>query len=145
MDFANFCPFFRYPITRDCFIYGITVIILSLVLIDESVFWWEALVMVIFYGGYIILMAFNVKIEGWAHSVVKNVKKRVYPAANGSSNNDNNTNNLAMTMPNESTPLHSASKSTQVNIEAPPLSLAQGIFDDEKSKYNSKIMNYSSK
>ena len=32
-------PLDWYPITRDCLIYGITVIILLVVLIDEKVFW----------------------------------------------------------------------------------------------------------
>ena len=86
-----------YPITRDCFIYGITVIILSLVLVDGFVFWWEAMIMVICYAFYISLMFFNVKIERWAESVVKTVKKRVYPSAtvingNGAVADNNSTN-----------------------------------------------------
>ena len=37
--------------------------------------------MVVCYGVYITLMFFNVKIERWAQSLVKTVKKRVYPSA----------------------------------------------------------------
>lgn len=116
-----------YPITRDCFIYGITVIILSLVLVDGFVFWWEAMIMVICYAFYISLMFFNVKIERWAESVVKTVKKRVYPSAtvingNGAVADNNSTNsphsNIPMAVTNESTPLHTAtSKSTRVTLE----------------------------
>ena len=36
-----------YPITRDAFTYGVTVVILIVVLIDERVFWYESMVMVI--------------------------------------------------------------------------------------------------
>jgi len=120
-------PLDWYPITRDCFIYGVTVVILSVVLVDETVFWWEAMIMVICYGVYITLMVFNVKIELWAESVVKNVKKRVYPSANingnGNAVGDNNSsisthNNIPMAVTNESTPLHTAtSKSTKVTLE----------------------------
>lgn len=114
-----------YPITRDCFIYGITVIILSLVLVDGFVFWWEAMIMVICYAFYISLMFFNVKIERWAESLVKTVKKRVYPSAvvngNGAVADNNSTispHNIPMAVTNESTPLHTAtSKSTRVTLD----------------------------
>lgn len=117
-------PLDWYPITRDCLYYGFTVIVLSIVLIDGSVFWWEAMIMVIFYFGYVTIMTLNNRIERWAHSVLKNVKKRVYPTSSGSGGGANNessvstvSNNIALQVPNESTPLHtSASKSTQVTL-----------------------------
>ena len=55
-------PLDWYPITRDCFLYGITVILLLVVLIDERVFWWESLILVVCYTGYIIIMALNRRI-----------------------------------------------------------------------------------
>ena len=110
-------PLDWYPISRDCFIYGLTVIVLFVVLVDEKVQWWEALIMVICYSGYIILMALNVRIEKWSHRTVKNIKKRVYPSTNMEENSTTATPSvIPMTGPNESTPLHSATKSTQVNI-----------------------------
>ena len=73
--------------------------------------------MVICYSGYIILMALNVKLEKWSHKTVKNIKKRVYPTSNLDENSTTNTPSvIPMTAPNESTPLHSATKSTQVII-----------------------------
>lgn len=95
-------PLDWYPITRDCIIYGMTVIVLIVVLIDEQVYWYESLVMFICYLGYIILMAVNSSIERWSHSVQKSIKKRIYPSLA--------TSTIA---PNESTPLHTASKATQ--------------------------------
>ena len=47
-----------YPISRDCMLYGLTVITLFIVLVDERVLWWEAMIMV-------ILVSFNV----YSHSV----------------------------------------------------------------------------
>jgi len=42
----NSCFIFRYPITRDCFVYCLTIIILIIVLIDSQVYWYESLCMV---------------------------------------------------------------------------------------------------
>merc|ERR1711963_854450 len=47
-----------YPISRDCMLYGLTVITLFIVLVDERVLWWEAMIMV-------ILVSFNI----FSHSV----------------------------------------------------------------------------
>ena len=54
-------------------IYGLTVITLIVVLVDERVFWFESMMMVIFYLGYIVIMVFNSRIERWALRVKKKV------------------------------------------------------------------------
>ena len=61
-------------------------------LIDEKVYWYESLVMIIAYVGYIVLMVFNPSIEAMAQSAKKKVRARVFPS---------------MPMTTESTPLHS--------------------------------------
>ena len=113
-------PLDWYPITRDCLFYGITVMVLFVVLIDEMVQWWEAAIMVVFYSAYIILMSFNVSIERWSHTLMKSIKKRVYPSTPSAGSPEANANNsIPMAPPNESTPLHMASnKSTQVTMES---------------------------
>ena len=65
----------RYPITRDCLFYGLTILVLILVLLDEKVFWYESLVMLVFYTFYILIMVFNWRIEKWAHAAKKKVLK----------------------------------------------------------------------
>eukprot|EP00095_Tigriopus_kingsejongensis_P008041 maker-scaffold201_size263271-snap-gene-1.23 protein:Tk08041 transcript:maker-scaffold201_size263271-snap-gene-1.23-mRNA-1 annotation:"sodium potassium calcium exchanger 3-like isoform x1" len=90
-------PLDWYPITRDCVIYGLTVVILIVVLIDEAVYWYESLLMIIAYLGYILLMVFNEGIESWSHRAKKTVKTKVFPM-----------------LPNESTPLHSANPNVHV-------------------------------
>ncbi|TRY80079.1 hypothetical protein TCAL_09324 [Tigriopus californicus] len=80
-----------YPITRDCFIYGLSVLILIGVLIDEAVYWYESLLMVIAYTGYILIMVFNGPLERWSHETKKTVRTKVFPK-----------------IPTESTPLHTA-------------------------------------
>lgn len=90
-----------YPITRDCIVYGITVILLIIVLIDEKVYWYESIIFITFYILYIGVMFCNTRIEEWAFSTQRKVKKRI-------------TN---QTIPNESTPLHSvAEKAVQSDV-----------------------------
>ena len=63
---------------RDCLIYGITVVVLIVVLVDEKVYWYESLVMISVYVVYIVLMMFNAKIERWALSSKTSVSKRFH-------------------------------------------------------------------
>ena len=110
-------PLDWYPITRDCLLYGLTVITLFIVLVDEQVFWWESLTMFIFYLFYILIMALNPHIDRWAHSAMKSIKKRVYPSLTNAGSEANN--------PNESTPLHTISKTTpNVEIGSPNIRCA---------------------
>ena len=48
-------------------------IVLIIVLIDERVFWYESLAMVICYGGYIVVMVFNKRLEQWAEKTKNKV------------------------------------------------------------------------
>ena len=110
-------PLDWYPITRDCLLYGLTVITLFIVLVDEQVFWWESLTMFIFYLFYILIMYLNPHIDRWAHSAMKSIKKRVYPSLTNAGSEANN--------PNESTPLHTISKTTpNVEIGSPNIRCA---------------------
>ena len=104
-------PIDWYPITRDCLAYGLTVVILIFVLIDEQVFWYESLLMVIVYMGYILLMYFNTSLERWSHSVQKSVMKKIYPATA-----ESGSTTPRIPPANESTPLHNADKGTQVSM-----------------------------
>ena len=45
-----------WPLLRDSSYYLISIAILIVVMIDSEVFWYEALVMLIFYIGYIMIM-----------------------------------------------------------------------------------------
>ena len=88
--------------------------ILFIVLIDEHVLWWEALIMIVAYFGYIALMAVNSRIERWALGAMKTIKKRVYPSMGGT---ESSSGGISL-KPNESTPLHMASKATQATVES---------------------------
>jgi len=50
-----------WPLTRDCFFYTMSVIILILVLANGKIFWYEALCLLLFYVTYILVMYYNSK------------------------------------------------------------------------------------
>ncbi|XP_062603275.1 sodium/potassium/calcium exchanger 3-like [Saccostrea cucullata] len=54
-----------WPLFRDCAFYALSVGALAFVILDETVFWYEALILVLFYVAYIVLMYFNSTIEEW--------------------------------------------------------------------------------
>jgi hypothetical protein len=47
-------------------VYGATIVILIVVLIDSKVFWFESLLMIAASVGYTVIMYYNVSIEKWA-------------------------------------------------------------------------------
>lgn len=52
-----------WPVTRDCVAYGITVSILIVIIHDERVEWYEALVLVSLYLVYIAIMYYDKSIK----------------------------------------------------------------------------------
>ncbi|GAA6097701.1 sodium/potassium/calcium exchanger 3 [Tachysurus ichikawai] len=54
-----------WPLFRDSVFYIISILALILVIYDEKVLWWEALVLISMYGFYILIMKFNGQIWGW--------------------------------------------------------------------------------
>jgi Ca2+/Na+ antiporter len=51
--FLQAVPLEWWPLTRDCAIYGSIVIGLAVVVSDNRVFWWEAMIFVLCYGVYL--------------------------------------------------------------------------------------------
>ena len=107
-----------YPITRDAFTYGVTVVILIVVLIDEQVFWYESMVMVLCYLLYIALMVINPKVEKWAHRTKNRVRSKIFPDRIQEEEEEGGfqrRKSEAQQQPaNESTPLHVPSVARQV-------------------------------
>ena len=108
-----------YPITRDAFTYGITVVILIVVLIDERVFWYESMVMVLCYLLYIVLMVVNPRVERWAHRTKNRVRSKIFPdkiqeEEDGSFHHRRKSSAAQQHPANESTPLHVPSVARQV-------------------------------
>ncbi|XP_064456530.1 sodium/potassium/calcium exchanger 4-like [Ornithodoros turicata] len=66
MVWAEALPIDWYPVTRDCSMYGLTVLVLVIFVWDNAVEWWEALVMIIMFILYLFFMYFNVTSPSWA-------------------------------------------------------------------------------
>lgn len=61
--FSQVVPLDWWPVTRDCVAYGITVAILIIIIHDERVEWYEALVLVLLYLVYIAIMYYDKSIQ----------------------------------------------------------------------------------
>lgn len=53
-----------WPLLRDSSYYLVSIAILIVVMVDSEVYWYEALIMLIFYIGYILIMKFNTTLQG---------------------------------------------------------------------------------
>ena len=52
-------PLEWWPLTRDCSIYGFIIVALGLIMLDSLIFWWEALILVLLYGVYLLCKPLN--------------------------------------------------------------------------------------
>jgi sodium/potassium/calcium exchanger 2 len=57
-----------WPLFRDVTFYSISLITLTVVFLDEKIFWWEALILLTCYAMYVIFMKFNEHIEDFVKS-----------------------------------------------------------------------------
>ncbi|EZA53280.1 Sodium/potassium/calcium exchanger [Ooceraea biroi] len=57
-----------WPLCRDCFFYAVSILVMLGTIYNEYISWPEALFMLIMYGVYCVVLAFNVKLERWAKS-----------------------------------------------------------------------------
>ncbi|XP_048733557.2 sodium/potassium/calcium exchanger 4-like isoform X2 [Ostrea edulis] len=62
-----------WSFTRDAVCYSFSVIVLILVVQDGKVTWYESLMMLIFYGGYILVMKFDVPIQAWVSGKIDRI------------------------------------------------------------------------
>lgn len=67
-----------WPVTRDSVMYGLSVILLIVFLKDGKIYFSEALILVLAYIFYILLMAFNNSLSSSANRLVTRLKKRSY-------------------------------------------------------------------
>lgn len=63
-----------YPVTRDCIMFAITVLALVVIVWDNSVAWWEALIMLLMFILYIVYMSFDKHISKWSQRKVDKLK-----------------------------------------------------------------------
>mmetsp|Transcript_9459 Transcript_9459/g.19219 ORF Transcript_9459/g.19219 Transcript_9459/m.19219 type:complete len:644 (-) Transcript_9459:95-2026(-) len=62
-----------WPLARDCTYYATVLGILAGFMSDEKIMWYEALILLLLYFGYVLLMAYNVSLYKW---ILENVLKK---------------------------------------------------------------------
>lgn len=62
-----------WPVFRDSFAYMISILVLVFVLMDDRIYWYEALSMLFLYCLYIVMLLFNTTLEAKAKEVVNGV------------------------------------------------------------------------
>ncbi|KAL5283557.1 hypothetical protein ACFFRR_006048 [Megaselia abdita] len=63
------CKLNWWPLVRDCFFYCLSILIMFIVIFNDVISWFEALIMLLFYVVYCVAMYFNESLERWAMSL----------------------------------------------------------------------------
>lgn len=73
-----------WPLIRDTAFYSVALLLLVLFFVDDMIYWWEALVLFLWYGAYVLFMKFNVAAEARFLAIFPSLKaKEEDAAANG--------------------------------------------------------------
>ena len=63
-----------WPLIRDTFFYSVALILLVVFFIDNQILWWEALILFLWYGAYVLFMKVNVAAEEKFLSIFPSLK-----------------------------------------------------------------------
>lgn len=63
------CQLNWWPLVRDCFFYAVSILVMLFVIINDTISWIEALIMLLCYVVYCVALHFNDHLERWAHSL----------------------------------------------------------------------------
>lgn len=66
-----------YPISRDCLAYTLSIIALIVILIDNTVTWYEAVILLVMFVGYILMMVFNSRLQDFSLDKMEKVKSAI--------------------------------------------------------------------
>lgn len=145
-----------WPMCRDCIFYLLSILVLVLVIMDERVYWYEALCMLFLYIFYIVLMFYNSRIEDRVTSYINSRFKRYQKCSdfvdkaddkedddvennNVNNDDDNNTNN---NISNSSSEGGGDDESNDVNeneasyLKVEKINMMQGKSSKNKNKKN---------
>ena len=72
---AFISPYFHsltaWPLIRDVFFYSISLVVLVVFFDDQFIYWYEALILFLWYGAYVGFMKFNEPVEDSLRSLFK--------------------------------------------------------------------------
>ncbi|XP_055716381.1 probable sodium/potassium/calcium exchanger CG1090 isoform X1 [Phlebotomus papatasi] len=60
------CQLNWWPLVRDCFFYSVSILVMLIIIFNDTISWVEATVMLVFYVFYCIALHFNSALERWA-------------------------------------------------------------------------------
>lgn len=63
------CQLNWWPLVRDCFFYAVSILVMLFVIINDTISWIEATIMLLCYVVYCIALHFNDHLERWAHGL----------------------------------------------------------------------------
>ncbi|KAJ6640174.1 putative sodium/potassium/calcium exchanger, partial [Pseudolycoriella hygida] len=63
------CHLNWWPLVRDCFFYSISILVMLIVICNDYISSYEAVIMMLFYVVYCVALYFNTALEKWAHSL----------------------------------------------------------------------------
>lgn len=63
-----------WPLFRDVSFYIIDLIMLIIFFLDNFIMWWESLLLLTAYFGYVVFMKFNVQVERWVKQMINRNK-----------------------------------------------------------------------
>ncbi|XP_022692577.1 sodium/potassium/calcium exchanger 4-like isoform X1 [Varroa jacobsoni] len=66
-----------FPISRDSVVYIMSVTLLIIIISDNFVSWYEAVILLLFYGLYVAIMLFNTRLDKVAHYGIAYLSKKV--------------------------------------------------------------------
>ncbi|KAF5276555.1 hypothetical protein FQR65_LT03985 [Abscondita terminalis] len=64
-----------WPLVRDCFFYGVSILVMLFTIYDEFITWGESLFMLFMYLVYCIVLHFNPQLEKWSQTLPVPCKK----------------------------------------------------------------------
>jgi Ca2+/Na+ antiporter len=62
---------------RDTAFYSVALLLLVLFFVDDMIYWWEALILFLWYGAYVLFMKFNVVAEAKFLAIFPSLKAKV--------------------------------------------------------------------
>lgn len=122
-----------YPVTRDCIMFAVTVLALVVFVWDNSVAWWEALIMLLMFIMYIVYMSFDSHISKWSQRKVdKLIMSRRMIAVSAT----------RLKKPDETTPLKTTHTVVYVEqaLEKGDSSGSDSLLDDSSVSENENIL-----
>lgn len=107
-----------WPFFRDVVVYLISVLLMSIFVLDGRVEWWEGLILALGYVGYIVLLSFNQYLSSNAERLLSHIKRKNKKNTDESNLTNPNGKIGYGTMKNEPDEVHDIKESSSISMES---------------------------